>query len=106
MTYLCGLTRPDLFAGLVALSSTLPDDEKLESHLPMERTQPIFIGHGLKDPIIALESAQSTKERLESAGYKPYYREYPIGHEINQEVLDDLVPWIKSVLPPWPHISD
>jgi phospholipase/carboxylesterase len=106
MTYRCGLIRPDMFAALVALSSTLPDDVEIESNLPMQRTQPIFIGHGQKDPMISLESALSTKGRLESAGYKPYYREYPIGHEIKQEVLDDLVPWIKSILPPLTPLSD
>ena len=28
------------------------------------------------------------------------YREYQMGHEINQQVMDDLVPWIKETLPP------
>jgi predicted esterase len=37
---------------------------------------------------------------LEAQGYQPLYREYPMGHEISLEVLNDLTPWIHQVLPP------
>ena len=49
MTYRCGLGRADKFAGLAALSATLPDEDDLAARLPAERTQPIFIAHGLFD---------------------------------------------------------
>jgi phospholipase/carboxylesterase len=100
MTYRCGLGRPETFAGLVALSASLPDPKELESRLPQQRSQPIFIAHGLSDPLIALESAHKTRQFLEGMGYHPEYREYPMAHEISQEVLNDLVPWMARVLPP------
>ena len=40
---------------------------------------------------------------LKAEGYSPEYHEYPMGHEINQDVLNDLVPWLKRVLPPGPR---
>ena len=105
MTYRCGLARPQTFAGLVALSSMLPNSETLEEKLPEDRTQPIFIAHGLSDPLIPAETAQNAKAFLEGAGYSPEYHEYAMAHEISEEVLRDLVPWIAQVLPPLDNMS-
>ena len=100
MTYRCGLGRPEVFAGLVALSSGIPDPDELRSRLPVQRTQPIFSAHGTQDGMISVERARQAKAFLEAEGYAPQYKEYVMGHEIGQEVLDDLVPWIHQVLPP------
>ena len=100
MTYRCGLSRADTFAGLVALSASLPDPKALEDRLPVARTQPIFIAHGLSDPLISAGSAQNARRFLGEAGYNPEYHEYNMAHEISGEVLRDLVPWMANVLPP------
>ena len=97
LTYRFGLPRPDRFAGLVALSCSIRDPDEMRPSLPVQHDQPIFIAHGLQDNP---ERARASREFLESEGYTPNYREYDMGHEINQDVLDDLVPWIRSVLPP------
>lgn len=97
MTYRCGLGRPDLFTGLVALSCSIRNPDEMRPKLPTERNQPIFIAHGLRDNI---ERAQSSREFLEAEGYTPTYNEYDMAHEISQEVIRDLVPWIHRVLPP------
>lgn len=96
MTYRTGLSRPDLFAGAVVLSIGFPEDAR--QRLPQERTLPIFVGHGTQDNI---ERGREAKEILESEGYSPRYEEYPMGHEISQHVLDDLIPWLHETLPPF-----
>ena len=129
MTYRCGLGRLDMFAGLVALSSSMPDPEELKGRLlhaehggsypgrPLRsggpgspedesaaqgerRAQPIFIAHGIYDDLLPVDRAREARAFLEGEGYHPQYKEYPMRHEISQEVLDDLVPWMKKVLPP------
>ncbi|MDA0264671.1 MAG: alpha/beta hydrolase-fold protein [Chloroflexi bacterium] len=100
MTYRTGLGRADRFAGLVALSATLPDQDELAARLPSKRNQPIFIAHGTHDQMVSDDSAHSAKSFLESNGYSPEFHIYSMGHEISGEVLSDLVPWIKRVLPP------
>ena len=100
MTYRCGLGRPETFAGLVALSTYFPDHQVLEGRLPEERSQPIFMAHGRSDPMVPVESAWANRQFLESMGYRPEYHEYSMGHGIDQEVLDDLIPWMAQVLPP------
>ena len=100
MTYRCGMDRPDVFAGLVALSAAVFDPELLRPKLPQDRSQPIFVAHGTGDMQIAVETARATRAFLETEGYAPEYREYNMGHEIPFEVLRDLIPWLTGVLPP------
>jgi phospholipase/carboxylesterase len=100
MTYRCGLWRADKFAGLAALSATLPDEEELAKRLPAERTQPVFVAHGRYDQMVSEDTAQSAKTFLEGHGYSPDFHLYDMGHEISGEELGDLVPWMAGVLPP------
>ncbi|MDA1220205.1 MAG: alpha/beta fold hydrolase [Chloroflexi bacterium] len=100
MTYRCGLGRPETFAGLVALSASLPDPEVLRPRLPSQRNQPIFIAHGSSDPMVGMDTARDTRAFLEAEGYQPDYHEYNMGHEIPPMVLNDMVPWLAEVLPP------
>ena len=100
MTYRLGLPKPDIFGGLAVLSSRIADAEELRPRLPAGRNQSILISHGTRDTIIPLEDARESKRFLESEGYRPQYTEYDMAHEISQDVMSDLVPWIHRVLPP------
>ena len=100
MTYRMGLARPHQFAGLVALSASLPDPAVLTPRLPEHRQQPVFVAHGAHDPMVSMESARRTREFLETAGYRLAYHEYEMGHEIPAPVLRDLAPWLEETLPP------
>ncbi|MBI4310905.1 MAG: hypothetical protein HY681_03895 [Chloroflexi bacterium] len=96
MTYNLGLARPDLFAGLACLSTGINNQSLVQSRLPAQRTQPVFIAHGLQDNP---DRARLARAFLEEAGYKPEYHEYGMGHQITDAVLADLAPWVRKVLP-------
>ena len=100
LTFRCGLGRPEVFAGLVALSCSIREPDELRDSLPAQRTQPIFMAHGTHDEMVSVERASQARTFLEAEGYQLQYKAYPMGHEITQEVLDDLVPWMHQVLPP------
>lgn len=100
MAYLCGLSKPDLFAGVVALGAAIFDTEPLQALLPAERMQPVFVGHGEHDPQISVEQARMMRGFLESEGYAPEYHEYPMGHEISRQLCGDLSAWLREALPP------
>ncbi len=104
MTYRCGLGRPEVFAGLGALSASLPDPDELRGRLPQHREQPIFIAHGRSDTMVSMESARNTRKFLEEEGYSHDYHEYDMGHEIPLPVLQDLIPWMTGLLPPYRSI--
>lgn len=96
MAYNMGLARPDLFAGVACLSTGINDPDTLRGRLPPRRTQPVFIAHGLQDNP---DRARRSRDFLVAAGYTPEYHEYNMGHEISEEVISDLSPWLHKVLP-------
>lgn len=101
MTLRFGLPRPDLFRGLVVLSGAFRDTPALRESLPPARTQPLFVAHGTFDPMLPVERGRATKAFLEELGYAPEYHEYEMAHEISEEVIFDLRPWLERVLPPF-----
>ncbi len=100
MSYRCGLIRPDLFAGLIILSAKVSSPDAIRARLPEERNQPIFVSHGTSDMMIPISGGRDSRDFLEAEGYTFEYHEYAMGHEINQQVLDDMVAWANNVLPP------
>ena len=98
MTYQAGLPRPGAFAGLAALSARIDEREELFERLPEQRNQPIFIAHGLHDPLISVEAGRESRDLLVEAGYSPVYREYPMAHQITEEVIEDLADWVRATL--------
>ena len=100
MTYRFGLPRPEMFAGLMILSGRVPSPDALSASLPEHRGQPIFVAHGTKDCMIRVADARRSREFLESAGYAPKYHEYEMEHEINQDVMSDLISWLHDLMPP------
>jgi phospholipase/carboxylesterase len=100
MTYRYGMLRPDMFAGLAILSGALRHPEALLPHLPSRRDQRLFIAHGTDDPVLPVDLSRDAVAFLAAQGYQPLYREYPMGHEITLDVLNDLTPWIRQTLPP------
>jgi len=53
--------------------------------------------------MISVNDARKSRDFLESEGYSPEYHEYPMGHEISQAVIDDMVVWLAKVLPAGPE---
>ena len=100
MTYRCGMGRPWPFAGLAALSASLSEPQELEARLPEDRSQPIFVAHGMSDAQIAAENAHKAIDWLKEFGFQPEYHEYNMGHSISDEELRDLIPWMGRILPP------
>lgn len=100
MTYRVGLPRPQRFTGLFALSSMVRNPEGLVGRLPELRDQPVFVSHGTQDTMILVRHLKESLRLLREWGYAFEYHEYDMGHEIRQEVVDDLVSWLHGVAPP------
>ncbi len=100
MTLTHGLLRPEAFKGLVVLSGFFRTAEEVRPKLPAQRSQPVFLAHGLKDQVVALEMGHETRSFLETAGYPVEYHEYDMAHSISGEELVDLCAWLHKTLPP------
>ena len=97
MAYDLVLGDPERFAGLVALSSWLP--EAVDTAVPSQEAMnnfPALVVHGTKDPMIPVENAQESRQRLLARGVNVQYREFEMEHEINQEALREIVIWLEE----------
>ena len=103
MAYTIALSNPETFAGLAVLSSGISDPESLRTRLPAQRDQRMFIAHGTEDNI---ERGRNSRDFLVEEGYSPSYKEYNMGHEISNDELIDLIPWMARVLPPVDQAPD
>ncbi len=102
-----GLARPDQFAGIAVLSGSLRRLEDLSPNLPTTRSQPIFVGHGTADSLVPVEYSHRLVAFLESEGYRPFFRTYPIDHQINPTEMRDLRAWVRKIFPePSSHRHD
>lgn len=91
------LRDPARFAGLMALSSWLPED--LDQSIPKQdghENFPVLVVHGTKDPMIPVTRAQESRERLIARGLGLTYREYEMEHTIAPEALRDILGWLED----------
>jgi len=99
MAYDLALREPGRCAGLVALSSWLP--QGLAGELPERSGRgelPTLVIHGTQDPMIPIEMGRDSRETLRSLGVEASYHEYEMGHEIAPDALQTLVNWLDEVL--------
>jgi phospholipase/carboxylesterase len=90
MSYALGLGkgRPRTRA-LIALSGFIPTVDNWEPDLEPP-FPPIAIAHGTYDPVIPVEFGRQARDRLEAAGAGVWYRESPIEHSIDPQILIEL----------------
>lgn len=85
------LRYPKKLASAVVLSGYLPSPTTLANEAQLiNQSLPIFMGHGLFDPIVPVMLGQLTKEQLLSLGYPVEWHSYPITHTVALEEIDDL----------------
>ncbi len=98
MSYATGLApRRPRPAALIALSGFVPVVEGFE--LDLDRPlPPVAIGHGIMDTVIRVEFGRKARDLLEGAGGEVLYRQFPIPHSVYPSFIQELVPWIRTVL--------
>ena len=100
MAYRAGFHEPQRYAGLAALSTSLPDDVFPGGEAPGEavRALPLLVQHGASDASIGVERGRASRDRLAALGLQPDYREYPMAHEVGAHSARDLSQWLERVL--------
>jgi phospholipase/carboxylesterase len=94
-----GLRHGERLAGIMALSTYLPVASTLAAEASAaNRAVPIFMAHGLDDPLIPIERAAMSRRQLEAAGYAIEWHEYPMAHAVCMEEIADVSAWLQRVL--------
>jgi phospholipase/carboxylesterase len=94
-----GLRYERKLAGIMALSTYLHDAERLVDELTLDNADtPIFMAHGLGDPMIPVTRAITSREMLKRLGYRVEWHEYAMGHSVCLEEIRDIARWLTDVL--------
>lgn len=92
------LLHPDRVAGAVMASGFLPPPDGRGYRLEEIAGHPFFQAHGTYDQTVPIEYAHMTRSFLQRTPVDLTYREYPIGHEVSMEELQDMRAWLEGVL--------
>lgn len=93
------MTRPDLFAGILAVSGQLlPEIRSLMAPPGKFVNKPVLLLHGMQDAFYPLSLGRSTSALLATLPLKLEYHEYYMGHNLTQEVLTKAQEWLGNRL--------
>lgn len=95
-----GLRHPRRLGGIMVLSAYLLLADQLEAEAAeVNRDVPIFMAHGLYDPMVPYAKAQAGRARLEALGWGVEWHEYPMQHQVCLEEIRAIGDWLGRVLP-------
>ncbi len=93
-----GLRYPHKLAGIIALSTYLPALEQLKTECSSaNNTTPIFMGHGILDPVVAIESGKAAFNALHALDYNVEWHDYLMKHSVCIEELGHISTFINNV---------
>ena len=89
---------PEKLAGVIALSCYLP----LARQFATERssanlTTPMFIAHGLQDPVVPFQLGDDSRRVLEGTGFKVEWHAYAMPHSLCEQEVADIRAFLKRI---------
>ena len=100
------LTYSELIAGAVAMAGRYFREIKPHIAEPVRlKGKPMFIGHGLKDPLISAVEMQDIVTTYADLGLDVTYRTYQIPHVVSQAERRDVQQWLAGQLQMYTMLS-
>ncbi|MDB9880382.1 carboxylesterase, partial [Pseudomonadales bacterium] len=59
---------------------------------------PILMIHGTQDPMIPVMQAATSRENLKRLGYEVRWSDYPMGHQVCLEEIEEVSHFLQEVL--------
>jgi phospholipase/carboxylesterase len=93
------LLRPELVCGVLSLSGVARALEDRD-HAPPDqlRSLRVFAAHGVQDPLLPISLGRGLRDELVRLGVLVAWHEYPMGHMVIPEELEDAKAWASAVL--------
>lgn len=103
MALYAGLRYKEPLGGIISLSAYLPGAENfsIERHVRNQET-PIFMAHGLFDPIVPLMLGEMSRHQLTGLGYEVDWHSYSMPHTVIPEEILDIGQFLRKILGPEP----
>jgi phospholipase/carboxylesterase len=93
-----GLRHPQPLAGIVALSTYLPTVEQLKTERSTaNHATPIFMAHGIIDPVVAVESGKAAFDTLKSMDCNIEWHDYLMEHSLCMEEIEHISVFMNSI---------
>lgn len=99
VAYEAALSLDQPLGGLLAMSTYFATADSV-SLAQANRELSIEIHHGNMDPVVPESLGRAAHARLESLGYSPRYRQYPMAHAVCPQQIADIGQWMTSRLAP------
>ena len=91
-----GLRAANRLAGILALSTYLPLANTFEREVVVTDV-PIFMGHGVLDPMLPMALGRESADFLLAKGCKLEWHDYPMAHSVCAEEIVDIRSWLLAV---------
>lgn len=94
-----GLRLQQRLAGIIALSTYLPEANSTDlERSAANQLVPLFIAHGVYDPVIPLTLAEHSKAVLARLSYSIQWQTYPMPHAVSAEEIADIGEFIATIV--------
>lgn len=95
-----GVRYPKRLGGIIALSGYLCAPEALrEEKSPAAAGLPILMAHGSEDDVLPVQWARTATNALKAEGFQVKFLEYPMGHQIVMEEVEEVRAFLRAILP-------
>ena len=85
-------------AGVLALSTYVHNVEHIENEVSLDSIDtPIFMAHGMGDPMIPIARAVSSRNKLSDLNYDVEWHQYGMGHQVSLEEIVDISQFLNRV---------
>ena len=90
-----GLNYPNKLAGIVALSTYFPTlDQLITQPSIANKTTPIFMGHGILDSVVNIETGKAVYNKLHELQYNIQWHDYVMEHSVCIEEIHHISAFI------------
>lgn len=95
VAYTTALTHPETLAGVIALSTYIPNPQLLEDEATVaNEAVPIFAAHGSEDDVVSPELGIRARDFLMRHGHQVEWHEYPMPHSVCLEEIHEIGRWL------------
>lgn len=96
-TYL-GVRCDRRLAGIMGLSTYVHNHERVVDAVSLANIDtPIFMAHGISDPMIPITRAITGREALRKLNFQVEWHEYGMGHQVCPQEIADIATWLNRV---------
>jgi len=93
-----GLRQSEPLAGIMVLSGYLLLPDLTDQFSPAAKNTPLFMAHGVHDPVVTYSLGDNTRRTLESLGYAIQWHSYPMEHNVCPEEIRHIGAWLNQRL--------